>query len=204
MLPNEGRPVWRALTPPAGEPITLEQAKSALRVDHDEDDAWLQSLITAARQRIEHEANRLFLRQSVESLRDGFYCGARVSAGTLLLLPGIVSTVAALEVLQDGSYVAVDPALYDVDTARVPARVVPVSPYSWPSHDRRPNAVRLTFDAGYATTAAIPEQWLRPLYFLVSHWYKNPDAYQQDGRTPAEIPLGYRYLVDAMNNGAAR
>ena len=54
------------ITPPSVEPVTREQAKVWLRVDYAEDDALIDVLISAAREKAEHYTNRHFLTTTVE------------------------------------------------------------------------------------------------------------------------------------------
>jgi uncharacterized phiE125 gp8 family phage protein len=56
----------RLITPPASEPVTREQAKNHLRVDINDDDTLIDSLITVARQRAEEFTRRAFLTQTWE------------------------------------------------------------------------------------------------------------------------------------------
>jgi hypothetical protein len=63
----------RLVTPPVEEPVTLEQAKSHLRLDTSLDDDYLQSLlIPAARQYLERVCWRAFLLQTWELTLGGF------------------------------------------------------------------------------------------------------------------------------------
>lgn len=52
------------LTPPAAEPVTLSEAKLALRIDHTAFDARLPGLISDARQQAEQETGRAFVSQT--------------------------------------------------------------------------------------------------------------------------------------------
>lgn len=57
---------------PAGEPITLLEAKQHLRVDVDDDDALIGSLITAARQAAETRTGRQLMTARWKLVLDGF------------------------------------------------------------------------------------------------------------------------------------
>ena len=52
------------ITPPALEPVTLDEAKAHLKVDTTDDDALIERLIAAARARAEWHTGRAFLTQS--------------------------------------------------------------------------------------------------------------------------------------------
>jgi hypothetical protein len=62
----------RLVTPPVEEPVTLEQAKSHLRLDTSLDDAYVAALIIAARQYIERVCWRALLLQTWELTLGGF------------------------------------------------------------------------------------------------------------------------------------
>jgi uncharacterized phiE125 gp8 family phage protein len=60
------------VTAPAGEPITLLEAKQHLRVDVDDDDALIGSLITAARQAAETLTGRQLMTARWRLVLDAF------------------------------------------------------------------------------------------------------------------------------------
>ena len=51
------------IAPPASEPVAIEAVKAALRIGDGADDARLLALISTARQHLERETGRAFLRQ---------------------------------------------------------------------------------------------------------------------------------------------
>ena len=60
------------LTPPAGEPVSLEEAKLHLRVDFNDDDGLIQMLISSARQAAETITNRQFMTARWRMILDSF------------------------------------------------------------------------------------------------------------------------------------
>ena len=89
------------------EPVTLEEAKHHLRVDHDADDALIQSLITAARETVERFTGRALAAASYRWASEGY------APYVLPLWPSSVSSVSYLS----GSE-RVDAADYTFDADR--------------------------------------------------------------------------------------
>ncbi len=60
--------VYKVLTPPAAEPITLADAKAYMRVDYSNDDATIAALITRARTRAETITGRALATQQIQQV----------------------------------------------------------------------------------------------------------------------------------------
>src|SRR5512144_89546 len=60
----------RLITPPTVEPVSVETAKLFLRVDGNDEDALIASLVKGARETGEELARRAFLTQTLEMVMD--------------------------------------------------------------------------------------------------------------------------------------
>lgn len=163
------------VTPPAEEPVSLIDAKLHLRVDFDEDDTLIASLISAARQAAETQTGRQFTTARWKQVLDCFPGPSLmgVPAGQAFSLPGHaillfktpVQSVVSINYLDMGSALQVMPAsAYTVDTACEPARITPVFGQIWPICLPQIGAVSVTFDAGYGSAAQVPEgikSWIK-------------------------------------------
>jgi uncharacterized phiE125 gp8 family phage protein len=163
------------VTPPAEEPVTLIEAKLHLRVDFDDDDTLIASLITAARQAAETLTGRQFITARWKQVLDCFPGPSLmgVPAGQAFTLPGHaillakapVQSVVSINYLDMGSVSQTMPALsYTVDAACEPARITPVFGQIWPICLPQIGAVSVTFDVGYGTAAQVPEgikSWIK-------------------------------------------
>jgi len=163
------------VTPPTEEPVSLLEAKLHLRVDFDEDDMLIASLITAARQAAETLTGRQFTTARWKQVLDCFPGPSLmgVPAGQTFTLPGHaillakapVQSVVSINYLDMGSALQVMPAAtYTVDTACEPARITPVFGQIWPICLPQIGAVSVTFDAGYGSAAHVPEgikSWIK-------------------------------------------
>ena len=163
------------VTPPSEEPVSLWEAKLHLRVDFDEDDMLIASLITAARQAAETLTGRQFTTARWKQVLDCFPGPSLmgVPAGQAFTLPGHaillakapVQSVISINYLDMGSVSQTMPVSnYTVDSACEPARITPVFGQIWPICLPQIGAVSVTFDAGYGTAAQVPEgikSWIK-------------------------------------------
>ncbi|OJX04581.1 MAG: hypothetical protein BGO72_21450 [Burkholderiales bacterium 70-64] len=137
------------------EPVTLEEAKLHLRVEHDAEDTLISSLISAARGQCEHLLERAIARQTLMLAIDEF-----PADGIRLPWPPIVTIDSLAYVDVDGIEQTMPPAGYYLDEAQEPCWLLPAYGSSWPSARIEANAVRVTYQAGYAECPAEIKGWL--------------------------------------------
>jgi uncharacterized phiE125 gp8 family phage protein len=180
-------------SPPAGEPVTLAEAKAWLRVDGSEENTLITGLIEAARHYVETFTHRALITQQFSLKLDGFPGGGRVHcwrivksrgdiiADRVIVLPRppLASVQSITYIDEDGDEQTFSASAYHVDTASQPGRVVLDSDYDWPDIDDRPNAVSVNYTAGYGTSSSVPQGLRTAIRFMVTHWFTN--------RTPVNI-----------------
>jgi uncharacterized phiE125 gp8 family phage protein len=163
------------VTPPAGEPISLAEAKLHLRVDGGDDDLLIGSLITAARQAAETITGRQLMTARWRLVLDAFPGPLLMHAGSgssfslpthaILLAKCPVQFVVSVEYLDMNGTTQVLPASdYVLDAACEPARLSPVFGKTWPPTLPQIGAVTVTFDAGYGSASEVPEglkSWIK-------------------------------------------
>jgi len=163
------------VTPPAGEPISLAEAKQHLRVDGGDDDLLIGSLIIAARQAAETITGRQLMTARWRLVLDAFPGPLLMNAGSgssfslpahaILLAKCPVQSVVSVEYLDMNGTTQVLPASdYVLDAAREPARLSPVFGKTWPPTLPQIGAVTVTFDAGYGSASEVPEglkSWIK-------------------------------------------
>jgi len=161
--------------PPAGEPVTLLEAKQHLRVDVDDDDALIGSLIAAARQAAETITGRQLMTARWKLVLDAFPGATFAHAGTgatfslpahaVLLAKCPVQSVISIEYLDmNGTLQTMHAEDYVLDAACEPARLSPAFGKSWPPTLPQIGAITVTFDAGYGLASAVPEgikSWIK-------------------------------------------
>jgi uncharacterized phiE125 gp8 family phage protein len=156
------------LTPPAVEPVTLAQAKSFLRVEHDDDDAAIAALIAGARMHVEAQTRRALMAQSWRIARDAW-----PESGRLALLPVPLRALTAVRIYQEGGAAqALDPDGFALDAASAPAQLT--VPRDMPRPGRALAGIEIDFEAGYGASADdVPEPLRHAIQILVAHWYEN-------------------------------
>lgn len=178
---------------PSVEPVTLEEAKTHLRVDTTADDAYITALITAARQITEERTSRALITQTWDQIIDDFPMGSTIR----LLKPNLQSVMDMYYTDSSEQEHTVDPSIYDVDTNSVPGRIFLGFAKIWPVVILRPAAaVRVRFTAGYGDTAdKVPQALKNAMLYLIGNWYDNRSIYEGKYRYAVKTPETFDALI---------
>jgi uncharacterized phiE125 gp8 family phage protein len=157
------------LSAPLVEPITLDEAKAYLRVEHDDDDDVIAALIAAARVHVEAQTRRVLITQSWRLVRDAWPGNGRIA-----VLPGPLQALTGARIYRfDGSTQAIDPQAFVIDTASVPA-TVSFGAGAPPAPGRAIGGIELDIDVGYGDAPEdVPADLRQAIRVLVTHWYEN-------------------------------
>ena len=154
------------LTPPVGEPISLEEANLWDKVTNNKENDLTEALITTARQSVE-EFTRLQFNTAVwEITYDHFPTpwgdvggGYETTErwGLFELPKNPVQTVDEIKYIDTaGVETVLDPSEYIVDTVSKPARITPAFDKFWPATRPIMNAVTITITSGYGLATDDP------------------------------------------------
>ncbi|HEY4124732.1 MAG TPA: head-tail connector protein, partial [Rhizomicrobium sp.] len=156
-------------TPPAIEPVTLEEARAHLKVDTADDDTLITALIAAARARAEWHTGRAFITQSWVLWLD---CWPERNCVEIPLPPSQAVTNLTTYALDDTAAV-LDANLYQVDTASTPARITLKSP-AIAASTRALNAIAIAFNTGYGDAASdVPQAIRTAILEIIADLYAN-------------------------------
>jgi uncharacterized phiE125 gp8 family phage protein len=147
----------KLITAPTEEPISLAEARLALRLDADNtaDDSQIQDvLIPAARAAAEQETGMALIERELELGLDGFPCDGRIS----LRIAPLIALESAKYYDPAGQLQTLDDSSYLVDDHATPPAVCLAPNFAWPATQCRPNAVLIRFTAGHAGAAAVPKE----------------------------------------------
>lgn len=168
---------------PTAEPISVAEAKAHLRVDADEEDALIGSLIAAARMLVERTMGVALMTQGWSYFLDHWPERGCIA---LPLLP--VQAVSAVTVHDaDGGASVLDTNAYAVDVLSAPARIVLTA--TLPSVTTRAfTGYEVAFTAGYGDTATdVPQPIRQAMLLLVAHWFERREPVEL-GAGPQEVP----------------
>lgn len=181
------------LAGPASEPVTLADAKTFLRVDHDADDVLIGNLIAAARRLVETATRRALITQTWRLVRDAWPAGGR-----LRVLPAPLRAVAAARVFDAaGMPHAIDPAVFTLDTVSVPG-IVSVSHAAVPAPGLRVAGIAIDVTVGHGDdAAAVPAPLVQAVRLWLAHLYEHRGtaAQAQPPQTIAALVAPFRVLA---------
>ncbi|EFO32613.1 phage protein DNA packaging protein [Roseibium sp. TrichSKD4] len=184
----------KLITAPSEKPVSLAEAKAHLRVDFPDEDILIEGLIDAATDRFDGWngfLRRCLVSQIWEVRLDAFpHCG-RIE----LPFPDIdEASVAVAYVDLSGSEQVLGAACYHVVNEVTGAAVLKSAWANWPETDKRPDAVRVQFTAGFGGAEKVPASIKAAILLTVGHLYEHrEDAVQ--GAEVRQIPNGAESLA---------
>jgi len=178
------------LVPPAGEPVSLAEAKTLLRIDGTDEDSLLSSLISTARHTVEIRTGRALLTRTLVLTLNRW-----PNSGVVPLPHPPAISIASVDVVSaSGGMSPVPSGTWLVDRTGLRARLRLAPGHAWPVPGSPVEGVRVTYDAGYGTSPAdIPPPLAHAVLLLVAHWYENRVPVVLNG-SAARVPA----TVDAL------
>ena len=125
------------------EPVTLAEMKTHLRVDHADEDSYIQALISAAREYVEEQTGRRLMYTTQTQKYDSWPTEMELRWSPLSTVTSIVYTDTS------STTQTCTNTVYDVDTAVLPGKVREAYGQSWPANRGHPNDITVTYVAGY-------------------------------------------------------
>ena len=211
-------------TAPLVEPLSLAQAKAFLRVGIDDDDAVIQDLIRASREKIEWTYNRSFMTQSLVLGLDRFvqpgtptpaygyplvgmynwgpggmspWGWMQPSWSVINLRPPVQSITSITYTDPSGAVQTLNAANYTLDKSE-PGRVFPALNKIWPVTAFIPGCVAIEFISGSTDPNLIPDRMKQALRLTLAANYENREEYLIGTRLMVvELPEGVSELMAA-------
>jgi len=177
------------LNGPAVEPLTLDEERAFLRVEHNDDDEVIAALLAGSRIHVEAQTRRALITQSWRLSFDTW-----PEDGRLNVRPGPLQSLTAARVYDlanvahSVSVQAFAPDFGASDLLFVPWTVRP---------PLRPNSgIELDVVAGYGDNPLdVPEPLRQAIRLLVAHWYDNRGLVLPARTQPAPLPQTVAALI---------
>lgn len=178
----------RRIVPPNVEPVTVDEAKAHLRVEHDEDDDLIGLLIMAAREWAEAFTGRKLITQTW-----AIWLPAWPPARFRLPLSPVQSVTSIVYTPVGGAETTVSADTYALapDETLWLAREA-----AWPTEEiSLPKGVTITVKVGYGDAATnVPKRFVQAMLLMLGHWYEHRESVNV-GNITSEIPLGAEMLL---------
>lgn len=161
---------------PTQEPLTASEAKLHCRMNatSTSEDEFIRRAITAARLHAEKVDGRTYIATTHTLRLDEFPGGD----GEIMLPRPPLRAVTLITYIDDtGATATLSATGYATDVYSTPGRVMPSYGNSWPSTRCEPNAVTITYSAGYGTSASdVPADRRNLMLYLIGDWYNNRES----------------------------
>lgn len=177
-------------TPPAEEPIDINEAREHLRVDTVEDQVLIEGYIRGARSWVEKYIGRGLLTQTWTYRQDTF------TDEIVLPMAAPLQSITAVKYYDTaGDLQTLASSYYVADTSSVPGRLRRAPDQVWPAiQSDRELGVEITYVVGWTSAALVPAHIKLAILLLVGDLYEN-GTNTIVGTISSELPMGAKALV---------
>jgi len=173
-----------------GLAVSVTNVKAHLHIDTTDSDDVLTAYILAATSFVEESTRRRFLDTTETRTQSKFINEQRMRYSPLSSITSITYYDT------DDAQQTLSTDVYGVVTGDA-GHIYLKNNQSWPSLYNRPDAVTITFVAGYGAASAVPPWAAQAIKMLVGHWYENREAVTVPTRMSniLELPLAVPSLI---------
>lgn len=180
------------LAGPVSEPIALAEARAFLRLDDTAEDAFVTTLITAARLHVEGVTGRALINQTWRLVLDAWPNNGAVR----LPVAPFRSLVAVRAYDEAGTAHTVGLTQFLPEAGSLPARLLLPPVVAGMPVLRRNLGLEIDFVAGFGPSGSdVPADLRQALLVLVAHWFEHRDAVVIAG-SGALVPAGIDRLME--------
>ena len=157
---------------PATEPISLSEAKDHLRIDGNDEDTYLATIITAARKYCEQYCNRAFITQTWLQYPSDFTDGMKLSINPVQC----VTSITYYDI--NGNNQTLNASQYQVDLKDDVCRIYEAVDVDFPDvQDEKINPITITYVSGYGSNASdVPMDIRHAIKLMISHFFENREG----------------------------
>ncbi len=179
------------VTDVTSEPVTLDEQKGHLRVDSDDDDCYIATCITSAREWIEGQTKRAIMDQTWDYGIDWAWPvkhGHRRIDFPLnpVAVQGSPETISITYVDDGGVSQTLATSEYIISARRHGSFISPAFGVTWPAVRWVPDAITVRFVAG--NSSDVPQELFRAVMILAGHYYENRE-------TSVDAPMAVEALI---------
>lgn len=169
---------YNITVPPATTPISLDDVKQHLRITGTADDALLTMYIEAATEYAENYTKRDLITRTYETFRDFFPAcsgeGYYKNTLSLEIKRSRLQSIESIEYFYNGVLTLLDSSKYYNTLENDYSEIMPVEGGIWPNVDKRLQAIKITFKAGYGDDDSfIPAGYKQAILMHVANLYSN-------------------------------
>lgn len=179
--------MWKVVSIIDTPVITVDEAKTYLRVDHDDEDHLIATLISAAMGAVERYTGRRLQRATIQEDVHKFE--------RRILLRWPVFTLDSVEYIPSGSQTYTSTDIYKVYDTSESRYVYQVPDTTFPSASADVYPVRITYKTGYEA-GNVPDQLKQTMYLLLGRMYESRADERQLSQASTTIPTTAEWMMN--------